>query len=325
MPPLDDMGLLRRAYDREKDTRNRLHSWEYFTIGAALADVKRLIEQGMIVVDMKTSTVTRYRLSEKGRDFVFSTMMDREFAKIPASSVIEAMSLVVGFDDLKLRIAYAIECRRRTHFLLEGPPACGKSLILEAVRSTVPDAYIAFGSRTSAAGLSDALFENQPPVLLLDEADKMDNDCFSVLLGLMEGGEVLETKSKKSRGIKLETMVIAACNSSDYMPREFLSRFSLHPYFPKYNRDEFIEVCEGFLTKVEGCPREIATYLGEMIYDNDIGDVRKARGAWQLMTAPTEDEARQVINIMLKYNKPPDIQAAPSRRGKRKALAKRMF
>lgn len=303
---MNDIEILRRAYERENDTRDRRppqhRSWEYYTIGASRNDIKRLLDEGLLIVAMKTTVLTKYKLSEKGRSLVWATSMEREFTKIPATSVLEAMDLVVGFDDLKDAIARAVEARRRINFLLEGPPACAKSIMLEGVRSAVPDAYIAFGSRTSAAGLSDALFEFQPSVLLLDEADKMDNDCYSVLLGLMESGEVLETKSRKSRGIRLETMVIAACNSSAKMPLEFLSRFALHAHFPKYTREEFIEVCAGFLTRAESCPSDLAPLIGQLVYDYGIGDVRKARGAWQLMTAPTQDEALRVIQLMLKYS-----------------------
>ena len=62
------------------------------------------------------------------------------------------MDLVVGFDDVKEAIARAIESQKRIHFLLEGPAACAKSIMLEGVRASVPNAYIVFGSRTSAAG-----------------------------------------------------------------------------------------------------------------------------------------------------------------------------
>lgn len=303
---LSDMEILQRAYDRENDTRDRrpphLRSWEYYTIGASRNDIKRLLDEGMLIVAMKATGLTKYKLSEKGRSLVLALSMEREFEKIPAGSVLEAMDLVVGFDDVKDAIARAVEARQRIHFLLQGPPACAKSLILEGVRSAVPDAYIAFGSRTSAAGLSDALFEFQPSILLLDEADKMDNDCYSVLLGLMESGEILETKSRKSRGIKLETMIIGACNSSAKMPPEFLSRFALHVHFPTYSREEFIDVCRGFLTRAESCPSETAVLIGQLVYDYGIGDVRKARGVWQLMAAPTEEEVQRVIRLMLKYN-----------------------
>lgn len=300
------MEILRRAYDREHDTRDRrppqIRSWEYYTIGASRADINRLLDEGLVIIAVKATGLTKYKLSDKGRDLVWATSMEREFARIPAASVLEAMNLVVGFDDVKEAIAQAVEARRRTNFMLEGPPACAKSIMLEGVRSAVSDAYIVFGSRTSAAGLSDALFERQPSVLLMDEADKMENDVYSVLLGLMESGEILETKSRKSRGIKLDTMVIAACNSSAKMPREFLSRFALHIHFPTYSRQEFIDVCHGFLTRAEGCPPELAVLIGQLVYEYGIGDVRKARGVWQLMAAPTEDEVRRVIQLMLKYS-----------------------
>jgi len=301
-----DMEILQRAYDREHDTRDRrppdLRSWEYYTIGASRNDIRRLLDEGLLIIAIKTTALTKYKLSEKGRNFVWALSMEREFAKIPASSVLEAMDLVVGFDDIKDAIAKAVESRRRINFLLEGPPACAKSIMLEGVRSAVPGAYIAFGSRTSASGLSEALFEFQPSVLLLDEADKMHNDVYSVLLGLMESGEILETKSRKTRGIKLNTMLIAACNSTAKMPREFLSRFALHVLFPTYTREEFIDVCRGFLSRAEQCPQDIAGVIGSAIFDYGLGDVRKARGVWQLMTAPAREEVHRVIQLMLKYN-----------------------
>ena len=660
------MEILRRAYERENDSRDRRppghRNWEYYSVGASRDDIRRLLDEGMLIVALKTSTKTGLRLSEKGRNFVFATTMEREFSKVPASSVMEALSLVVGFDDVKETIARAVEVRQRTHFLLEGPPACAKSIMLEGVRSSVPGAYIAFGSRTSAAGLSEVLFQVQPLILLMDEADKMRADCFSVLLGLMESGEILETKSQKAlrngtkvytptgpraiealavgdqvytvdgdsapvlgvfpqgkqdiyeitfsdkqvipctldhlweikranmktkvvetavllrisprllsrtwvpvaetvrfpfqpvpldaytlgafisnggltreslmlsasegtfddpvlariatvtpegysfkkasggaydfsltrdqgtgtrdqgtgkrhpwitifrelglwgkyshekfipsiykynteeirwaliqglmdtdgwvssgehnlqpgtatssarlaadiaevveslggicgvtvrpasyldkktglkvpckpsyvvrithpdagrffqlerkqtlcrkkvkpmrryidsvrfvgrdeatcievdhprhlfltegfvpthntRGIKLETMVIAACNSSKKFPPEFLSRFALHIYFPQYTREEFIDVCQGFLSRAENCPTDVATMIGTLVHDYGLGDVRKARGVWQLMTAPTEEEMHRVIRMMLKYS--PDGQ-----------------
>jgi hypothetical protein len=188
---------------------------------------------------------------------------------------------------------------------LEGKPACAKSLVLESVRAAVPTSYIAFGSRTSASGLSDVLFTHQPKVLLLDESDKMHHDVYSVCLGLMERGEILETKSGKTRGIILQTMVICACNSSAKMPLEFLSRFALHIKFPEYTRQEFIEVCVGFLSRSDGCPENIAKILGERIFDNQIGDVRKARGAWLLMSEPTLTEVDRVISLMVKYSAGP--------------------
>ncbi|MFH1087749.1 MAG: hypothetical protein V1737_04100, partial [Chloroflexota bacterium] len=160
-----DMEVLRRAYDRENDSRNRSRLWAAFNVGASRADINRLLSGELIAQSHQSARLgthdyspALYRLTEKGRSLVFATTMEREFERVPAADILEAMSLIVGFDDLKQAISQAIETRRRINFLLEGPPACAKSLILEGVRSAVPSAYIAFGSRTSASGLSDALF-----------------------------------------------------------------------------------------------------------------------------------------------------------------------
>jgi Holliday junction DNA helicase RuvB len=267
-----------------------------------------LIEGDLIRISVKSTAdrLVKYKLTEKGLALVKASYEDIGQQKtVPATDILEAMSLIVGFDDVKQAIAHAVAKGRRTNFLLEGPPACAKSLMLDGIRTAAPAAYIVFGSRTSASGLSDVLFERQPKVLLLDEADKMHNEVYSVCLGLMERGEILETKSQKTRGIILQTMIIAACNTSSRMPKEFISRFALHIHFPAYTRQEFIDVCVGFLSRGEKCPIEIAQMIGVEVFDKQLGDVRRARGVWELMEIPTVDEVKRVIQLMEKYRDGP--------------------
>ncbi len=52
----------------------------------------------------------------------------------------------------------------------------------------------------------------------------------------------------------------------------------------------------------ENDSRDIAALIGRYVYDYEIGDVRKARGVWHLMTEPTTEEVHRVIQLMLKYN-----------------------
>lgn len=305
-----DMEILRKAVEREDDPRRpkQWRSWEFHAVGATREDVRRLLDQGYIAIAVREDRLTKYLLTEKGRNVVWASSMERKFVAVPYSEIMESLELVVGFDDIKETLAQTISRHRRINFMLEGPPACAKSVMLEGVRTAVPYAYMAFGSRTSAAGLSDVLFEMRPEILLLDEADKMRHDCYSVLLGLMERGEILETKSGKTRGIVLDTMVIAACNSSKKMSPEFLSRFAFHPHFPEYTRQEFIDVCVGMLTRAEGCPPDVAHTIGVQVYDMGLGDVRKARGVWQLMLDPSEEEVKRVIGMNLKYGPQNDIR-----------------
>lgn len=308
-----DYDILRRANERETDPRDRrapeARSWTARDVGATRADINRLEASELLRVNHPSTMVypgeysaTRYKLTERGRQVVFAASMEREFKKVPRDETLEAMSLVIGFEDIKLEIAKAIEKRKKVNFLLEGDPASAKSLILEGVRSVVPDSYMAFGSRTSAAGLSDVLFQHQPGILLLDEADKMRHDVYSILLGLMERGEILETKSQKTRGILLQTMVFAACNSSKKFTKEFLSRFAWHFRFPRYTRDEFIDVSRGFLSRSSECPEDLAIIIGQMVFDLELGDIRQVRAVWDSLDEPTEAEVKRVIDIKLKYS-----------------------
>jgi len=300
-----DIEILQRALDFE--AKRGPQAWEKAGIGASQTDINRLAGEELIELKHHSSKVGQglycpalYRLTEKGRRLL--SMQAEVKPAIPALEIIESMSLIVGFDDIKETIAYAIEARKRIHFLLEGPPACAKSVILDAVRNVVPDSLMVFGSRTSGRGLSDALFERKPNVLLLDEADKMRHDVFSLILGLMESGEIIETKSGNTRGIRLNTMVIAACNRSKKMPPEFLSRFAFHPKLPHYTREEFIDIVRSMLSKVEGCPEEISVMIGRQVFDNNLGDVRQARGVWKLMREPTEAEVLRVLRMKEKYS-----------------------
>jgi len=128
----------------------------------------------------------------------------------------------------------------------------------------------------------------------------MDKDATLVLLGILESGELIETKSKQSRGVVLDTKVIGACNSSKKFRPEFKSRF-VHLTFPEYTKEEFYAVVCGFLTTAN-CPKEIALYIGERVWEEKLGDIRRARAIWDMMTESTNQEAEEVIQFFKKYS-----------------------
>ena len=116
-----------------------------------------------------------------------------------------------------------------------------------------------------------------------------------------------------TRGIQLNTTVFAACNKAGRMPPELRSRF-VQLYFERYTREEFIEVCNGFLARSENCPPDLATLIGRQVYDYDLGDVRIARKAYQLLKEPTEEEVHSAIAFMRKYA-PRETEEPQKRRG----------
>lgn len=303
---MDDKAILTWAHQRETmpHLKSVTSNWER-PPGSSAEDMHRLRDGGFVEITTQASGHTWYKLTQTGKDLVWASSMDQQMTAIPAASVLEAMDMIIGFDDIKKRMAWVINRQERVHFLLIGPPACAKSLFLEAIRSAVPEATIIFGSSTSAAGLSDVLFEKQPKFLLADELDKMRWDAFSIMLALLERGEILVTKSQNVRGIQLSTTVFAACNRIEKITPELRSRF-VELYFERYTREEFITVCRGYLSRSDSCPRDLAELIGTLVYDYDLGVVRIARKVYKLMQEPTESEVHSAINFLRKYAANPD-------------------
>ena len=223
---MTDIEILRAAYKLEfpdGGTRS-FGGWQSHQVGATRSDITRLKDTQLICTSTQVAkgqeSFNIYRLTSKGINVLKGYSEENDNFQISAAEVIKAMDMVVGYQDIKEQIALNIETKKQTHLLFYGPPASAKSVILEAVRGIIPNSVLAFGSRTSAPAIADQLFELKPSYYLLDEIDKADKNTYSVLLGLMQSGEVIETKTRKTRGVILKTTVMAAANNEKKLTDE---------------------------------------------------------------------------------------------------------
>ena len=302
-----DIDILNAAYKIENCNGKMVGAWESHKVGATRSDIMRLQDSQLICrcqhVEKGQESFNLYKLTSKGVNVLKGYSEENESFHISAAEVIKAMDMVVGYQDIKQQIAMNIEAKKQAHLLFYGPPASAKSVILEAVRGIIPNSVLAFGSRTSAPAIADQLFEQKPSYYLIDEIDKVDKNTYSVLLGLMQSGEVIETKTRKTRGVILKTTVMAAANDEKKLTPELWSRF-IQLYFPAYNRTEFIDVTVGYLARSECCPEGLGEVIGTLVYDRALGDVRKGRQIWMMMGGPVESEVYRVIDLMSKYSPP---------------------
>jgi len=140
-------------------------------------------------------------------------------------------------------------------------------------------------------------------MLLLDEIDKIPMDATAVLLSVMESGDVLETKYKRHRGLKLDLIVFAAGNTDKTIPPELLSRFDTKLYFPPYSFEEFVSVCRGYLSRYENVPEDIAEYIGVQTWQHLDKDVRTARGIARRLRESSTNDIDRVVGFLMKYRK----------------------
>ena len=186
----------------------------------------------------------------------------------PVGAAPDFLDELVGYEAAKRITLMALSARRPTHLLFIGVPASGKSLFMEALAS-LPGAVYRFGDAVTSAGLRALLFNEKPPIICLDEIDKMADDQAYALLEFMERQKVSQLNYRSNREEPVEIRVFAAANRTKSMLPELLSRFWKVELAP-YTYEEFVRVVTMHLTKKGVDPplaEFIATGVGERTRD----------------------------------------------------------
>jgi len=283
-------------------------SWDRERIKLKTQEIKKLLDYRVIGTILSTNRNSTYALC--GREVIKQflqksvTTLTQNEVKVPEISE-DIFDCVIGYDDVKSYLVQAIKGNKKVHFLLEGTPATAKTIILLSIEKALGDkCYYATGSRTTGVGITEALLLYNPKVIILDELEKISQDALSVLLSVMESGDVVQTKHKSHLRVKVNTIVLGACNSSIFLPAELLSRFKpYHLYFGPYSKGEYIAVCQGYLSKFEGVSKDLAKYIGERTWKEFSADVREARGIARMLTKKTKEEVDEQITFLKKYRK----------------------
>ncbi len=278
--------------------------WEWTDVTIPATKIRSLLNAGLVSIVFSTNSSTYYSLV--GRTAIKEALGKTEQLLAAPTAKLDIpddlFDCIIGYDDIKDEIKFTLREGREGHYLLIGPPATAKSLFLMEV-ARLGRTYQAAGSRVSGAGLTDAFFSYQPRILLLDEIDKIPMDATAVLLSVMESGDVLETKYKRHRGLKLNITVFAAGNTDKTVPPELLSRFDTKLYFSAYSFEEFVSVCRGYLSRYESVPEPIAEYVGVQTWQHLDRDVRTSRGITRRLRESSREDVDRVVGFLRKYQK----------------------
>lgn len=273
-------GLLGRALALEEERRAQHPewppSWEWFEVRADPGLLRRLVVAGVLRVDLKTNSSTRYLVEDPGA--VRSLLEAPPESPAPESGPLalppDLFDVVVGHDILKDLFRRALLAEKPVHVLMVGPPSTAKSLFLMEL-ARLPGAWYALGTTTSRQGLARFLADRRPRYLLVDELDKAYREDLAVLLSVMEDGKLVEVKTGRVVQEDLPLRVFAAGNSERGLPPELLSRF-LRAKLRPYLATELREVMVGVLVKREGTPAVEAAAIADLCLRYGLRDVRDA-------------------------------------------------
>jgi Holliday junction DNA helicase RuvB len=205
---------------------------------------------------------------------------------------------IYGFDDIKELFTRAISSEKQIHLLLCGPPASAKSLFMQGLMK-LDGSYYTLGSNSTKSGMVDALFELEPKFLIIDELEKMSIKDQTVLLSLMEGGTISETKHRKTRRIELNTSVFAASNSIETLLPPLLTRFAVLHLQP-YSFDEFVEITRRVLYREGGVSPANSDVIADVVWNQmKLANIRDCIKIGRLARSPNDID--KLVKIFSKY------------------------
>ncbi|MDB5342483.1 MAG: hypothetical protein JWP89_860 [Schlesneria sp.] len=173
---------------------------------------------------------------------------------------------------------------QRSHVLLEGKPACAKTILFERFKKfyeqDAPDGIerVAFidGPTMSKAGLENWLLElavanKLPEVICIEEIEKQHMDNLLTLLSVMGSGYIMKTNARIGRMKQLAKCVIwATCNDKqllkDFRDGALWSRFTHKLHCRRPSRELMTRIIRDKVANTNGDPRWAEAAI-EFAYD----------------------------------------------------------
>jgi Holliday junction DNA helicase RuvB len=251
------------------------YGWEWYSVHTPAQTLHKMVTERLLDITLSTRSGTHFRVCQP--ELVKQVIKDLESTEnYVAPSIIpsEMFKSIVGYEDVKQLVTYAIDSQKPVHMLFTGPPASAKTLFLmELVQ--LPESYYLLAQTTTQAGLANVLFTNQPRFLLIDEIDRLSGEHVGVLNSLMATGIVSESKYGKTRGMQLGTKVFAAGIKYGALPADLLSRF-LRIKFDPYDEPAFIKVASTVMVNTENCSSDVANYIAQEVWNrgHSTSDIR---------------------------------------------------
>ena len=276
----------------------RYYGWEWFQVHTPVPALHKMVTERVLDITLSTRSGTHFRVKEPETVAEVIKALKEPDQTLPPSAVPgDLFNVIVGHDNIKAIVRYAVEAERPVHLLLHGPPASAKTLFLMEL-ARLPESYYALAQTTTQAGLANLLFTYQPKFLLIDEVERLSGEHVGVLNSLMATGIISESKYGKTRGMELSTKVFAAGIKVHTLPGDLMSRFTKLK-FDSYTEKEFTEVAVRVLSTLEAISESLAGEIAKSVWARDgiSADVRQCVQIARLCRGDPE-KAQEILKVL---------------------------
>lgn len=276
----------------------RYYGFQWYDVHTPVPTLHKMVHEKVLDITLSTRSGSHFRVREPELVTSVIKALEEPAPELPPTVIPDDLfDMIVGHDNIKTIVRYAIDAEKAVHLLLLGPPASAKTLFLMEL-ARLPDSYYCLAQTTSQAGLANLLFVYQPSYLLIDEVDRLTGEHVGVLNSLMATGIISESKYGKTRAMELSTKVFAAGLRTGSLPKDLLSRFT-RLKFDAYNEPEFIKVSTKVLTSMEKTSEELAELISKSVWakNETASDVRQCVQVARLCSGDPE-KAQEILKIL---------------------------
>ena len=206
---------------------------------------------------------------------------------------------IVGQQDVKDAFVLFLDSPTSSNALLDGPPACSKTLFLLAMRKHLKKVFWVEGRNATGPGMLDRLFgdKSDTKYLLIDEIDGLKPSDQKAILNLLETGILSSVKVRNQQEKEFKNLkVFATCNDLGKLTRALKSRF-FRISLKEYSEQEFIEIASNLYPKKDPQLVEyVAKAVWKVLGSKDIRDFNHI-----IKNAKNDVDADKLIDLKLKY------------------------
>lgn len=281
-----------------KEGYGKYYGWEWYQVHTVTATLHKMVAEKVLDITLSTRSSTHFRVKSPTLVAEILSALEEPSPELPPSIIPDNLfNIIVGHDNIKTIVRYAIDAEKPVHLLFSGPPASAKTLFLMEL-ARLPSSYYCLAQTTSQAGMSNLLFVHQPDFLLIDEVERLSGDHIGVLNSLMATGIISESKYGKTRSMELSTKVFAAGIRVNSLPRDLMSRFTTLK-FNAYVEAEFINVAIKVLTSLENSSEEMAMEIAKSVWgkNGESSDIRQCVQVARLCSGDP-DKAKEILKIL---------------------------
>ena len=211
---------------------------------------------------------------------------------------------IIGHEEPKEAFNIFLQGEGIIAVLMQGPPACSKSLFIQAMRRKYKDSFWINGGNASGAGMLDAVFDRKNTShLLIDEVDGLKAPDQKAILDLIETGVLSSVKVKKNGGARYREFsnlkIFVTCNNVEKLSKAFQSRF-FRIYFKEYTEEEFIEIAIKMFPKKDP---ELCEYIAKATWR--VLESKNIRDCIRIIKSSKNSEAAdKLISLQIRYGPP---------------------